>query len=102
MVRDGVVLADAAEPESRSHAKSLPGLVARALAEAGVELGGLDALAVSIGPGSFTGLRIGLGWAKGVAFAARIPLVTVPTLEALAWAADAAAGEQVCAALDAR
>ena len=102
MVRDGVVLADAAEPESRSHAKSLPGLVARALAEAGVELGGLHAVAVSIGPGSFTGLRIGLGWAKGVAFAARIPLVTVPTLEALAWAADAAAGEQVCAALDAR
>jgi len=102
VVRDGVVLADVAEPESRSHARSLPALVARTLAAARVEMADLDAVAVSIGPGSFTGLRIGLSWAKGVAFAARIPVVAVPTLEALAWAADAAPGERICAALDAR
>ena len=102
VVRDGVVLAEAAEHESRSHAPALPLLVARVLADAGLGLQALDALAVSIGPGSFTGLRIGLGYAKGVAFARHVPLVAVPTLEALAWVAEAAPGERICAALDAR
>ena len=102
VVRDGVVLAEAVQPESRSHAQSLPSMVARVLADAGLDIQALDGLAVSIGPGSFTGLRIALGYAKGVAFAGRVPLLAVPTLEALAWAADAAPGERVCAALDAR
>jgi len=52
--------------------------------------------------GSFTGLRIGLALAKGIAFAGGLPLVGVPTLEALAHVADAAPGETICAALDAR
>ena len=101
-VRDGVLLAEVAQRESRSHAQALPLLVARVLADAGLGVQALDALAVSIGPGSFTGLRIGLGYAKGVAFAGRVPLVAVPTLEALAWVAEAAPGERICAALDAR
>jgi len=102
VVRDGVVLAEAVQQESRSHAQALPSLVERVLAQAGLGLQACDGLAVSIGPGSFTGLRIGLGYAKGVAFAGRVPLVAVPTLEALAWAADAGPGERICAALDAR
>ena len=102
LVRDGAVLAEAVQQESRSHAQSLPLLVERALAHAGLGIQGLDGLAVSIGPGSFTGLRIGLGYAKGIAFAGRLALVAVPTLEALAWAAEAAPGERICAALDAR
>ena len=44
----------------------------------------IDAIAISIGPGSFTGLRIGLGFAKGLAYALNIPLVPVPTLEVIA------------------
>lgn len=96
------MLADAAERESRSHTVSLPRLVERTLAAAGLVIADVDALAVSIGPGSFTGLRVGLALAKGLAFAGRLPLVGVPTLEALAWAADAAPGERICAALDAR
>ena len=88
--------------EARSHTASLPALVDRVLADAGVTIGDVEGLAVSIGPGSFTGLRIGLALAKGIAFAGGLPLVGVPTLEALAHVADAAPGETICAALDAR
>ena len=51
----------------------------------GLELSDLDGIAVSIGPGSFTGLRIGLGVAKGLSYASSIPLSAIPTLDALAF-----------------
>src|SRR5437016_11790062 len=62
---------------------SLPLLVERVLGDAGLALEDVEGIAVSIGPGSFTGLRIGLALAKGLAFAGGLPLVGVPTLEAL-------------------
>ncbi len=102
MARDAIVLAEDSETASRSHVGSLPALVARVLAHAGLAMDDLEGLAVSIGPGSFTGLRIGLGFAKGLAFAGGLPVAAVPTLEALAEAAECAPGETVCAALDAR
>src|SRR5262249_61451594 len=68
----------------------------------GVAIDELEAVAVSIGPGSFTGLRIGLALAQGLAFAGGIGCVGVPTLEALAWSAEAAPGTSICAAIDAR
>jgi len=102
VVRDGAVLGEGVHRESRSHTGSLPLLVERVLGDAGVTLEDVEGIAVSIGPGSFTGLRIGLALAKGFAFAGALPLVGVPTLEALAWVADAAPGTSVCAALDAR
>lgn len=102
MARDDVVLAETAEPRARAQVAALPRLVETALAAAGLRIGDVEGLAISIGPGSFTGLRIGLGLAKGIAFAGGLPLAAVPTLEALAEAAGAAPGETVCAALDAR
>jgi tRNA threonylcarbamoyladenosine biosynthesis protein TsaB len=101
-VRDDVVLAEDMHRETRSHTASLPGLVDRVLARAGAALADVDAIAVSIGPGSFTGLRVGLGLAKGIAYAGGLRVAAVPTLEALASVADAAPGETICAALDAR
>jgi tRNA threonylcarbamoyladenosine biosynthesis protein TsaB len=101
-VRDGVTLAEGVQRDSRSHTASLPALVGGVLEDAGLRIEDVEAVAVSIGPGSFTGLRIGLALAKGIAFAGGLPLVGVPTLEALAHVADAAVGETICAALDAR
>jgi tRNA threonylcarbamoyladenosine biosynthesis protein TsaB len=102
VARGDAVLAEDIEPTSRSHVASLPHLVERVLARAGLGIRDVEAVAVSIGPGSFTGLRIGLGLAKGLAFAGHLPLATVPTLDALAHVAGAAPGTTVCAALDAR
>jgi tRNA threonylcarbamoyladenosine biosynthesis protein TsaB len=59
-------------------------LIKSLLSSQGVSLGSLDGIAVSIGPGSFTGLRIGLGVAKGLAIAVGLPIVAVSTLDALA------------------
>ncbi|MBP1775468.1 MAG: Peptidase glycoprotease [candidate division NC10 bacterium] len=84
-----------------THSERLLPAVDRALDEAGMTLEGLGGIAVSIGPGSFTGLRIGLSTAKGLAYATGLPLVGVPTLEAMAWTLPAARW-QVCPVLDAR
>jgi tRNA threonylcarbamoyladenosine biosynthesis protein TsaB len=84
-----------------SHAPTLLGLIDDVLRDAGVEPDCLDAVAVSQGPGSFTGLRIGISTAKGLAYAGRARVVGVPTLEALVRAAKPRAGT-VCAVLDAR
>ena len=68
----------------RTHSETLQSHVALALDMAGVSRREVEAVAVSIGPGSFTGLRIGLSAAKAMAYAWGVPLVGVPTLAALA------------------
>ncbi len=83
------------------HSRRLMPLVASLLAECGLFGDGLDGIAVSAGPGSFTGLRIGMATAKGLAFAWQKPVVRVPTLEALAFNLSGQAG-LVCPLLDAR
>jgi len=98
---DGLVLAERAERTTSNHAGTLPRLVAETLGAAGTRLERDDALAVTIGPGSFTGLRIALSFAKGLAFAGGYRLVGVPTLDALALVAPPSAG-RLCAVLDAR
>ena len=70
--------------EPPGHARELMPAVERVLAEAGVRFGDLDALAVGIGPGGFTGLRIGVATAHGIAQSAGIPLHPVLSLDALA------------------
>jgi tRNA threonylcarbamoyladenosine biosynthesis protein TsaB len=101
-VRDDAVLGASHWRTDRSHVGELPGQVGRLLAGCGVVWGAVDAIAVSIGPGSFTGLRIAVAFAKGLAYAGSLRLAAVPTLEALARVADAPPGARICAALDAR
>ena len=68
-----------------SHAEKLHDFIGRTLSDSGLGVGDLDAVAVSKGPGSYTGLRIGVSAAKGLCYSQDIPLVSVPTLTALAW-----------------
>ncbi len=75
--------------------------VDRVLTGAGIALADLDGLCVSAGPGSFTGLRIGIATVKGIAMATGKPIAAVPTLMALAWNVPHA-GYPVCPLLDAR
>ncbi len=75
-------------------------MLAEAMAEAGVGFDGLDRIGVTVGPGSFTGLRVGLAFAKGLAIARGIPCVGVGVLEALAASVDRSG--PVVAAIDAK
>ena len=84
-----------------THSERLMAMVDRLLKDCGWSVSALDGLAVSIGPGSFTGLRIGIATAKGLALALGLPVAAVPTLDALAWNLPFA-GTPVCPLLDAR
>jgi tRNA threonylcarbamoyladenosine biosynthesis protein TsaB len=84
-----------------THSERLMPAIDRLLADAGLAPQALEGLAVAVGPGSFTGLRIGLSAVKGLALALRIPVAAVPTLDALAAALPHAA-LPVCPVLDAR
>lgn len=83
--RAAAVMLARAEPDiGRGHAERLFGLVAGVLDAAAAGYGDLSAIAVVVGPGSFTGLRVGVAAAKGLALALSIPAIGVTTLEALA------------------
>ena len=77
-------------------------MIEQALAEAQLPLSALDAIASSIGPGAFTGVRISVAVAQGLAFGADIPVIPVTTLEALAFQAVQAGAPRAMACLDAR
>ena len=87
-----------------SHCAGLPAAVDELIAAAGLKLGDLKGIGVAIGPGSFTGLRVGLSYAKGLARASGIAIAGVPTLDAMALAAgsELPSGALVCPVLDAR
>ncbi|MFH1008077.1 MAG: tRNA (adenosine(37)-N6)-threonylcarbamoyltransferase complex dimerization subunit type 1 TsaB [Candidatus Latescibacterota bacterium] len=101
LVTESVVIAEYSLNIRRTHSERLMGMIARLLSDADVALEDLDGIAVSIGPGSFTGLRIGLSTAKGLCFANDLPLLAVPTLEAMA-SRLCFARLEVCPLLDAR
>ena len=72
------------ERSPNSHSATLTLLIEKAFADAGLSIQSLDAVAVSAGPGSFTGLRIGVSTAKGLCYALEKPLIAVPTMQAMA------------------
>ena len=84
-----------------THSERLMTAVNNTLLQSELGLDAIDAFAVAIGPGSFTGLRIGLSTVKGLSYATGKPVVTVPTLEAFAWTFQHSA-HPVCLMLDAR
>ncbi len=82
--RDGQVLASRFSQESNAHSSRLAPFVNEVLAEASLSPRSLDAVCVSSGPGSYTGLRIGVSAAKGLCYALEKPLLAVPTLQSMA------------------
>lgn len=85
-----------------SHAEKLHLFIAEVLKEAAVELHDLDAIAVSKGPGSYTGLRIGVSAAKGLCFALDVPLISISTLKSIASQVEVLETDVVVPMLDAR
>ena len=81
---DGRLLAEATAQPDITHSRRLLGSVDWIMKAAGVEWPDVDGVAVSLGPGSFTGLRIGMAAAKGIALAAGVPLIGVLTQDAIA------------------
>jgi tRNA threonylcarbamoyl adenosine modification protein YeaZ len=99
----GAVVARESEPMQRGQAEVLMPMVARVMQAAGIAFAALDRIAVTVGPGSFTGLRVGISAARGIALAAAKPAVGLSTLAAFA-APHIAADDtsSVVAAIDAR
>ena len=85
ILEDDVVLARRDQDAGSAHGLLLLPSIDRMLAEAGLQLSSLDGLACSIGPGSFTGIRVGVATCLGLRAATGLPLALVPTLEAMAW-----------------
>jgi tRNA threonylcarbamoyladenosine biosynthesis protein TsaB len=99
----GKLISQESQPMKRGHAEALMPLIARVIKESGIGFAALDRIAVTTGPGSFTGLRVGLSAARGIALAANKPVVGLTTLGAYAAPVVANNGEQpVISAIDAR
>jgi len=107
LAMDGVVLAYKQIDERNIHAEVITVFIDELVATAGITYHELDAVAVSCGPGSYTGLRIGVSTAKGLCYALDKPLIAIETLEAMAWGAINAAAYideklLLCPMIDAR
>ena len=88
--------------ESYSHSEQLHVFIQELMSELGWSFSQLDAVAISKGPGSYTGLRIGVSAAKGLCFSADLPLISVPTLQSMATQIVMGRNEVVIPVLDAR
>lgn len=102
--KDGVAVASKENMNGANHASELPVFIEQLLAEASANQWQIDAVALSQGPGSYTGLRIGTSIAKGICYGMNIPLIPIDTLQILCAAVekDIPADVLLCPMLDAR
>jgi len=112
LARMGNEFAKLFNANQKDHASWLHDAVHKILSEQSLNLGDLQAIAVTSGPGSYTGIRVGMASAKGLAYALQIPLITESILKVMAWslrhalqaepAAPLASGQMYCPMIDAR
>ncbi len=102
LVEDGRLVAHRSHEQPNAHAERLLPLVSELLRESGWSPATLDRLAVGVGPGSFTGVRVGMALAQGIALGLAVPVVGVPSLAAMAMAVPQAIPGRRLACLDAR
>jgi len=104
LAKDGLVLQQAISENQKDHASWLHIAIEELLQKTGHTIKEVEAVAVSIGPGSYTGLRVGLASAKGLCYALNIPLIAINTLTLIAFAAqkEAQSDDLICPMIDAR
>ena len=100
--KDDQLINIAVNNNQKDHASWIQPAIKNIIALSGLSLNDLAAIAVSIGPGSYTGLRIGLSTAKGLCYALDIPLIAIGTLDMMATAAAQKDCDLICPMIDAR
>lgn len=103
--KDGVIVSLRERNEEKAHATLITVFIEEVMEESGYKLSDLDAVAVSMGPGSYTGLRIGVSTAKGLCYSLDKPLLGINTLQAMAYGFASATDEKdvlFCPMIDAR
>ncbi|MEO5563998.1 MAG: tRNA (adenosine(37)-N6)-threonylcarbamoyltransferase complex dimerization subunit type 1 TsaB [Chitinophagaceae bacterium] len=102
LAREAQPLQFAANGKQKDHASWLHPILQKVMADAGLTKKDIEAIAVTIGPGSYTGLRVGLAAVKGLCYALQIPLIAVNTLEMMAYATSNEEADLYCPLIDAR
>jgi tRNA threonylcarbamoyladenosine biosynthesis protein TsaB len=103
---NSTIIGEAINQEQKDHARWIHNAISEMMKNAGKALHELDAVAVTAGPGSYTGLRVGMATAKGICYVLKLPLITESTLKVMAYAAVELSGEGgkpwFCPMIDAR
>lgn len=102
LARGEAIIGERVNEQQHDHASWIHAAIQELLAESGLLLSQLDAIAVTNGPGSYTGLRVGMASAKGLCYALSKPLICIPTLEMMAYAARNTSATLICPMIDAR
>lgn len=102
LAKDANSIQSAVNSNQKDHASWLHSIIQKIISGSDLNLKDIEAVAVSIGPGSYTGLRVGLSAAKGLCFALNIPLIAINTLEMMASAVQKNEANFICPLIDAR